>query len=299
MQCPFCPIGEAFCYQPFRLPAHITANHKDKIRGRLPGSASKSPTVHALDSHGSVSVSASKSDSMYTCALCVPLLTGCCCSRCVGDSVAGKDGDAPAAMPVCAAETMRETATGGSADIARAREASLSVLLPVQFTQYSYYWRVYRLQALSSVEGPWQCTFCPKSIGLASAVALEKHLRQLHKDRAYFCGHCQFASASVAVVAEHIREHSIPCPHCSMLFQAGAPYNAHIETHEGEWSKPGRKRRLVLVALQVMLCLQLYTVTVLCFLCREGAPKRKHPRRRGRRPLSFHAHCVAFLTSTA
>ena len=59
----------------------------------------------------------------------MPLLTDCCCSRCVGDSVAGKDGDAPAAMPVCAAETTQQTAAGESDDIMRAREASLFCFL--------------------------------------------------------------------------------------------------------------------------------------------------------------------------
>ena len=123
-------------------------------------------------------------------------------------------------------------------------------------------------------------------MALHSAAALALHLRLFHRDRAYLCGHhdCLFFSASAAAVVQHRLQHSIQCPHCFIEFQVGAPYNTHIETHLEEQLKPGRKRRLALAALQVTLCLQLYTVTVLCFVCREGSPevkKRKHgPSRR-------------------
>ncbi len=126
---------------------------------------------------------------------------------------------------------------------------------------------VYRLQTLSSIEGQQTCPICPKLIKLPSAAALVQHMRHFHGGRAYFCAHCRFSSASMAAVVEHRREHNIPCPHCSMLLQAGAPFTAHVITHQKEQLKPGSRRRLALVALQVLLCFTGSCCTLLCIGC--------------------------------
>jgi hypothetical protein len=61
----------------------------------------------------------------FVCAL----LTGCCCSRSVVLWISAQDADAAAAKSVT--ETASKTETTAGESIARAREASLPVLLSV------------------------------------------------------------------------------------------------------------------------------------------------------------------------
>ena len=123
--------------------------------------------------------------------------------------------------------------------------------------------RVYRLQALSSAEGPWKCTFCPTSMALHSAAALALHLRLLHGDRAYLCDFCRFLSASATAAAEHRLRHEATCPYCFMKFQFGALFNAHFNTHKKERLKPVPKPRLALVCASSHVVLAVHCVFVL------------------------------------
>ena len=178
------------------------------------------------------------------------------------------------AMPVFAAETTREKAAGEleSDDIMRAREASLPACLFCFLfnprstrTVVCVYQRVDRLQALSSAEGPWKCTFCPTPMALPTAVALQTHMRVLHGDRAFFCDFCRFLSASAIDVAEHRREHDVTltCPHCNLVFQGGTAFFAHASTHQEEQLKPGPKPRLALVCSSSYVVLAVHCVFVL------------------------------------